>query len=306
MNKTGARPKEAEHEWDAVAVPEKVVPMVAKIIDGKKMADEILDGVRREVASLSPKPCLALVIVGENPASLVYTKKKADDCRKVGMESRSIRLPSTASEQEIAAEIRKLNADRNVDGVLVQLPLPEGIDEEKMLAEVLPEKDVDGFHPENFGKAALGIGKILPCTPKGVVRMLKESGVALAGKHAVVIGRSRIVGKPLALLLLNESCTVTVCHSRTKDIGAMTREADIVCVAVGKPRMLTSGMVKKGVIVVDVGMNREGEKLVGDVDFDAVSKKASLITPVPGGVGPMTRAVLMQNTLECYRARRNR
>jgi len=280
--------------------------MVAKIIDGKKMADAILEEVKKEVASLSPKPCLALVIVGENPASLVYTKKKADDCRKVGMESRSIRLPATASEQEIAAEIRKLNADKKVDGILVQLPLPDGIDEEKMLAEVLPEKDVDGFHPENFGKAALGIGKILPCTPKGVAHMLKESGVKLAGKHAVVIGRSRIVGKPLALLLLNENCTVTVCHSRTKDIGAITREADIICVAVGKPRMLTSDMVKEGAVVVDVGMNREGEKLVGDVDFDSVSKKASLITPVPGGVGPMTRAVLMQNTLECYRERRKR
>ena len=280
--------------------------MAAKIIDGKKMADALLAGVASEVAKLKAKPCLALVIVGEKPASLVYTKKKAEDCAKVGMESRSIRLPASATEQAIIAEVKKLNSDKGVDGIIVQLPLPDGVDEEKILAEVSPEKDVDGFHPQNFGKAALGIGTLLPCTPKGVVYMLKESGVSLSGKNAVVIGRSRIVGKPLAALLLNENCTVTMCHSRTKDIAAYTRMADIVCVAVGKPRTLTADMVKKGAVVIDVGTTREGEKLVGDVDFDAVSKKASLITPVPGGVGPMTRAMLISNTLVCYKARHNK
>lgn len=280
--------------------------MAAKIIDGKKMAGEVLASVASEVAKLKAKPCLALVIVGENPASLVYTKKKAEDCAKVGMESRSIRLPASATERQIVAEVKKLNSDKGVDGIIVQLPLPDGVDEERILAEVSPEKDVDGFHPQNFGKAALGIGTLLPCTPKGVIYMLKESGVSLPGKNAVVIGRSRIVGKPLAALLLNENCTVTVCHSRTKNIASHTKMADIVCVAVGKPRTLTADMVKEGAVVIDVGTTREGEKLVGDVDFDAVSKKASLITPVPGGVGPMTRAMLISNTLLCYKARRNR
>ena len=277
--------------------------MAAKIIDGRKIAGEVLQEVAAEVGRLEPKPCLALIIVGENPASLVYTKKKAEDCKKVGMVSRSIRMPAASSERQIIAEVHKLNADRSVDALIVQLPLPDGIDEDRVLAEVSPEKDADGIHPENLGKAALGLGTLLPCTPHGVVRMLKASGVQLAGKNAVVIGRSRIVGKPLALLLLNENCTVTVCHSRTADVGAFTRMADIVCVAVGKPKTLTADMVKEGAVVVDIGTTREGGKLVGDVDFEAVSKKASLITPVPGGVGPMTRAMLTLNTLECYKAR---
>ena len=280
--------------------------MPAKLIDGKRMADAILEKARGEVASLSPKPCLALVIVGENPASLVYTKKKGDDCKKVGIISRSIRLPASAGEKEVIGEVRKLNRDETVDAIIVQLPLPGSIDEERILAEISPEKDADGFHPENLGKAALGVGRLLPCTPKGIIHMLKESGVHLSGKHAVVIGRSRIVGKPLALLLLNENCTVTICHSRTKNIGEITRQADIVCVAVGKPKTLTDGMVKEGAVVVDVGTTRDGEKLVGDVDFGPVAKKASLITPVPGGVGPMTRAMLIENTLECYRQRRKK
>ncbi len=274
--------------------------MAAKIIDGKRMADRMLREIADRVSKLKEKPCLALVIVGDNQASLVYTQKKAEDCERVGILSRSIRLPATASEQEILAQVQKLNSDAEVDGVIVQLPLPKGIDEERIIAEISPEKDVDGFHPENFGKAALGIGRLLPCTPKGVVHMLKESKVKLEGKNAVVVGRSRIVGKPLALLLLNENCTATICHSKTKDIAAHTRQADIICVAVGKPKMLKADMVKDGAIVIDVGMNREGEKLVGDVDFGPVSEKASLITPVPGGVGPMTRAMLLSNTLECY------
>ncbi|MFA6489825.1 MAG: bifunctional 5,10-methylenetetrahydrofolate dehydrogenase/5,10-methenyltetrahydrofolate cyclohydrolase [Candidatus Micrarchaeia archaeon] len=277
--------------------------MAAKIIDGKKIAGDVLSGVAAEVKKLPSKPCLALVIVGENPASLIYTKKKAEDCGKVGIESKSVRLPATATEQEIISEVKKLNSDKGVDGIIVQLPLPDGIDEDRILAEVSPEKDADGIHPQNFGNAALGLGALRPCTPQGVIHLLKVSGVSMSGKNAVVIGRSRIVGKPLASLLLNENCTVTVCHSRTKDIASYTKLADIVCVAVGKPRTLTADMVKDGVVVIDIGTTREGERLVGDVDFEAVSKKASFITPVPGGVGPMTRAMLIQNTLLCYKAR---
>ncbi len=280
--------------------------MPAKIIDGKKIAEGLLAAAAKEASSLHPKPCLAIVLVGENPASLVYTKKKSDACKKVGIESRMVRLPSSASGQQIISEIRKLNSDDSVDAILVQLPLPDAVDEDNVLAAVSPEKDVDGFHPENLGKLAIGVQGMVPCTPKGVIHLLKQSGVELSGKRAAVIGRSRIVGKPLALLLLNENCTVSVCHSKTPDIGAITRGADIICVAVGKPKTLTAGMVKEGAVVIDVGINREGEKLIGDVDFGAVSEKASLISPVPGGVGPMTVAMLMQNTLECYRNRRQR
>ncbi len=280
--------------------------MAAKIIDGKKMAEALLEHAKAEVAGLVPKPVLAIVLVGENPGSVVYTRNKAEDCRKVGIESRTIRLSAGASEKEIIAQVRKLNSDSSVDAVLVQLPLPDSVDEERVLAEISPEKDVDGFHPQSMGRVALGTEGPAPCTPQGVIYMLKESGVVLSGKHAVVIGRSRIVGKPLAMLLLNNDCTVTVCHSRTKDIAAITRQADIICVAVGKPRVLTAGMVKKGAVVIDVGINREGEKLVGDVDFGPVSKKASLITPVPGGVGPMTRAMLARNTIYCYLKRRGK
>ena len=278
--------------------------MVAKIIDGKKMAEKILEDAKKKVAALNPKPCLAIILVGENPASLVYTKKKHDACKKVGIESRNIRLPATAGKQEMIGAVKKLNSDKSVDAILVQLPLPSSIDEEEVLSEVAIEKDVDGFHPQNIGKLALGTPGVVPCTPKGVMRMLKESGVKLSGKHAVVIGRSRIVGKPLAMLLLNANATVSVCHSKTKDIGAITRQTDIVCVAVGKPRMLKGDMIKEGAIVIDVGINREGEKLVGDVDFEPVSRKASIITPVPGGVGPMTIAMLIENTIACCKNRR--
>ncbi|MEM2137971.1 MAG: bifunctional methylenetetrahydrofolate dehydrogenase/methenyltetrahydrofolate cyclohydrolase FolD [Candidatus Anstonellaceae archaeon] len=277
--------------------------MPANLIDGKKIAESLLKKSASEVSQLLPKPCLAIVMVGENPASQVYVKKKSEACKKVGIESRMVKLPASASEQQVISEIKKLNADDSVDAILVQLPLPDAIDEDNVLAAVATEKDVDGFHPQNLGKLALGIPGIAPCTPKGVIYLLKQSNVSLSGKRAVVIGRSRIVGKPLALLLLNENCTVTICHSKTQDIGAVTREADIVCVAVGKPNTLSSDMVKEGAVVIDVGINREGEKLKGDVDFEGVSKKASLITPVPGGVGPMTVAMLMQNTIACYRNR---
>jgi methylenetetrahydrofolate dehydrogenase (NADP+)/methenyltetrahydrofolate cyclohydrolase len=280
--------------------------MAAKIIDGKRMADAILGEVEREVSSLHFKPCLAIVLVGDDPASQVYTKKKHDACARVGMQSKNIMLPSTASQKEIIAKVQSLNEDAAVDAILVQLPLPEGIDEDEVLSSVAREKDVDGFHPENFGRMALGTGKIAPCTPAGVMHMLRECKVQVAGKNAVVIGRSRIVGKPLALLLMNEGATVTVCHSKTRDLALHTKNADIICTAAGKPRMVTEGMVKIGVVAIDIGTSKLGERLVGDIDFEGVAKKAALITPVPGGVGPMTIAMLMKNTLVCYHGRRKK
>ena len=280
--------------------------MLAKIIDGKKMADALLEKTAEKIAKLNFKPCVAIVLVGDDPASQTYTKKKHDACAKVGMDSRNVKMPASASQKEIIAQVQKLNEDERVDAILVQLPLPDGIDEDAVLSAVAREKDVDGFHPENFGKLALGTGRIAPCTPKGVIYMLKESGVSLPGKNAVVIGRSRIVGKPLALLLLNEGCTVTVCHSKTRDLAMHTKNADIICSAVGKPRLLGADMVKAGAVVIDIGTSKEAEKLVGDVDFAEVGKKASLITPVPGGVGPMTIAMLIENTLVCYEERRKR
>ena len=283
-----------------------MIHMPAKLIDGKKMADALLEKAAEKVAALNFKPCVAIVLVGDDPASQTYTKKKHNACARVGMDSRNVRLPASATQKEIIAQVQHLNEDERVDAILVQLPLPDGVDEDAVLAAVAREKDVDGFHPENFGKLALGTGKIAPCTPKGVICMLKESGVSLPGKHAVVIGRSRIVGKPLALLLLNEGCTVSVCHSKTKDVGAITRMADIICSAVGKPRLVGADMVKAGAVVIDIGTSKEAEKLVGDVDFAEVRKKASLITPVPGGVGPMTIAMLIENTLVCYEERRKK
>ncbi len=278
--------------------------MAAKIIDGKKIADQIIEKVKKEAAGLSPAPCLAIVLVGNDPASIVYTKKKADACKLAGILSKNVTLPASATEDEIIEKVTGLNQDENVDAILVQLPLPKGIDEDNVLAKVSLEKDVDCFHPQNFGNAMFGKSKVTACTPRGVIRMLKQSGVGLSGKHAVVIGRSRIVGKPLAALLLNENCTVTVCHSKTANIAKHSSMADIVCIAVGKPNALSEDMVKKGAVVIDIGTNRIKGKLVGDADFEKVSKKASLITPVPGGVGPVTVAMLLENALECYKQRR--
>jgi methylenetetrahydrofolate dehydrogenase (NADP+)/methenyltetrahydrofolate cyclohydrolase len=278
--------------------------MAAKTIDGKKIADELLAEAAKEVAKLPSKPCLSIVLVGDDLASLVYTKKKHDACARVGMESRNIKLPASTKQSEIIAQVQTLNNDPSVDAILVQLPLPKGIDEDAVLSSVALEKDVDGFHAQNFGRLALGLPGIAPCTPKGVIYLLKKSGAHISGKHAVVIGRSRIVGKPLSYLLLNEGATVTVCHSKTHDLGAITRTADIICSAVGKPRLVKADMIKEGAIVIDIGTSKENEKLTGDVDFAPVSQKAALITPVPGGVGPMTIAMLIVNTLECVKARK--
>ena len=278
--------------------------MTATLIDGKKIAEAVLEKVKSRTAMLKVKPCLAIIVVGEDAASLLYTKKKHEACHKAGIISRNIKLPETTTNKELEAEIKKLNLDKEVDGILVQLPLPKHIDTDNVLQFISPKKDVDGLHPTNLGKMAMSTGEVLPCTPKGVIYLLKQIKVPLEGKHAVVLGRSRMVGKPLALLLLDENCTVTICHSKTENLQAITSEADILCSAVGKPKIITADMVKQGAVVVDIGTNHVDGKLVGDVDFEPVAKKASFITPVPGGVGPMTIAMLLENTLICHEQRK--
>ncbi|MEA4881432.1 MAG: bifunctional methylenetetrahydrofolate dehydrogenase/methenyltetrahydrofolate cyclohydrolase FolD [Synergistaceae bacterium] len=275
--------------------------MTAKILDGKKIAAEIRASVKGETLLLKERgivPGLAVVLVGDNPASKVYVGQKEKGCLEAGFASFLHRLPGGTSQKDLLDLIGKLNADPLVHGILVQLPLPDQIDEEKVIAAIKPEKDVDGFSPVNMGRLVAGMSAIEPCTPKGIMRLLEASGIELAGKEAVVIGRSNIVGKPVALMLLARSATVTVCHSRTKDLAEHTKRADILVAAVGRPRFVTADMVKDGVVVIDVGINRLEEGLVGDVDFEGVSEKASWITPVPGGVGPMTIAMLLENTLE--------
>lgn len=275
--------------------------MTAKILDGKKIAAEIRASVKGETRLLKERgivPGLAVVLVGDNPASKVYVGQKEKGCLEAGFASFLHRLPGGTSQKDLLDLISKLNADPLVHGILVQLPLPDQIDEEKVIAAIKPEKDVDGFSPVNMGRLVAGMSAIEPCTPKGIMRLLEASGIELAGKEAVVIGRSNIVGKPVALMLLAKSATVTVCHSRTRDLDAHTKRADILVAAVGRPRFVTADMVKDGVVVIDVGINRLEEGLAGDVDFEGVSKKASWITPVPGGVGPMTIAMLLENTLE--------
>jgi methylenetetrahydrofolate dehydrogenase (NADP+)/methenyltetrahydrofolate cyclohydrolase len=272
------------------------------IMDGKALAKKIREGIAEEVALLKEKPCLAVVLVGGDPASKVYVSHKEKACEKAGMISRNIQLPGDATQNEVLSIVRELNEDAGVHGVLVQLPLPSQVDENAVIQAIDPAKDVDGFHPFNSGLLYAGTPRFTPCTPKGIIRLLKEYKVDLEGKNAVVVGRSNIVGKPIASLLLRENATVTVCHSRTSNIGEVTRQADVLVVAVGKPRMVTADMVKEGAVVVDVGVNRLPEgKLCGDVDFDAVKDKANLITPVPGGVGPMTIAMLLENTLQAFK-----
>ena len=275
------------------------------IIDGKAISLAVKDEVRAEVAELGKKygkvPCLCVIIVGENPASQVYVRNKVKAAAFTGMESRLVELPESVSEDELLAQIRLLNEDPAVNGILVQLPLPAHIDEEKVIDTISPAKDVDGFHPSNV--AGLWIGKdcIVPCTPAGVMRLLDSTGVDLTGKTAVVVGRSNIVGKPVAKLLLDRNATVVIAHSRTADLGAVCRQADVLVAAVGRPGLITGDMVKPGAIVIDVGINRNAEgKLCGDVDFASCAEVASWITPVPGGVGPMTIAMLMKNTIRCY------
>lgn len=275
--------------------------MTAKILDGKKMSAEIRASIKEKVLLLKEKgivPGLAVILVGDNPASKVYVGQKEKGCLEAGFASFLHRLPGTTSQEELLALIDKLNADKTVHGILVQLPLPRQIDPDTVLAAIRPEKDVDGFHPVNIGRLVAGLPASEPCTPKGILRLLKSTGIPLSGKEAVVIGRSNIVGKPVALMLLAESATVTICHSKTADLAEHARRADILVAAIGKPRFVTADMVKEGAVVIDVGINRLEEGLVGDVDYEPVAEKASWITPVPGGVGPMTIAMLLENTLE--------
>lgn len=276
------------------------------IISGKNLAAKLKGEVAARVAEGKEKygrePHLVVILVGEDPGSVSYVTGKAKDCEEVGFKNTTLRYPETISEEELLARIAELNADEGVDGVLVQLPLPRHIDEEKVIAAIDKRKDVDGFHPLNVASLWQKQSCLLPCTPKGIIKMLDESGIQIEGKKAVVIGRSNIVGLPVAKLLLDRNATVTIAHSRTKDLAAVTRGADILVVAIGRPKFVTADMVGDGAAVIDVGVNRDPEtgKLCGDVDFEACRGKASVITPVPGGVGPMTRACLMENTLECY------
>lgn len=274
---------------------------MAVLLDGKAMAAALTDGLRLRVAALKEKgitPGLAVILVGEDPASQVYVRNKGRACEELGMYSQTLRLPAETSQQELETLIDRLNGDQRVHGILVQLPLPRHLDEAAALRKIIPEKDVDGFHIENAGKLFTGQSGVIACTPKGILHMLKAAGVPLAGQNAVVIGRSNIVGKPIAMLLLQENCTVTLCHSRTRDLAFHTRQADILVAAVGKPRFVTADMVKPGAAVIDVGINRVDGKVVGDVDFEAVEKVAGYISPVPGGVGKMTIGMLMENTVE--------
>lgn len=275
--------------------------MKAKIIDGKAVAAKIKEQIKNEVTLLKEKgkvPGLAVVIVGNNPASRVYVNNKKKACEDTGMYSVEYALSEETTEEELKELIVKLNSDAKIHGILVQLPLPSHINDKAVIDTISPEKDVDAFHPVNVGKIMIGDYELAPCTPAGVMELIKETGIEIAGKECVIIGRSNIVGKPQAMLMLQNNATVTVCHSRTKDLKEVVKRADIVIAAVGKAKMVTADMIKPGAVVIDVGMNRdENGKLCGDVDFDSVSEVASYITPVPGGVGPMTIAMLMKNTL---------
>ena len=279
--------------------------MKAKIIDGKALAAAVKQEAAQQAAQLKEKgitPCLAVVLVGEDPASQVYVRGKINDCAQCGIESRSIRLPEDVTQAELLAQVKQLAEDASVHGILVQLPLPAQIDEKTVIDAIPPEKDVDGFSPVNVGRMQIGEPCYLPCTPAGCIRMIESTGMEIAGKHAVVIGRSNIVGKPAAMLLLAKNATVTVCHSRTQNLKELCASADILVAAVGRAGFVTGEMVKPGAVVIDVGINRGADgKLHGDVDFDAAAEKAAWITPVPGGVGPMTRAMLMLNTVEAAR-----
>jgi methylenetetrahydrofolate dehydrogenase (NADP+)/methenyltetrahydrofolate cyclohydrolase len=273
------------------------------IIDGNKIAQEVRHSVRKEALDFKEKtgivPGLAVILVGEDPASQVYVGRKAKACAEVGFLSREYKLSADTSEAKLLNIISELNADQVIHGILVQLPLPKHISTEKIIAAIDPHKDVDGFHPYNVGGLVSGNPLFVPCTPRGIMELISHTGIELSGKEAVVVGRSNIVGKPMALLLLAQHATVTICHSRTKDLPAVTRRADVLIAAVGKPHMIKANMVKEGAVVIDVGVNRlENGKLAGDVAFDEVAAKASFITPVPGGVGPMTIAMLMKNTLD--------
>ncbi|PLX26698.1 bifunctional methylenetetrahydrofolate dehydrogenase/methenyltetrahydrofolate cyclohydrolase FolD [Candidatus Parcubacteria bacterium] len=275
---------------------------MTNIIDGKAVAQKIKDQVKNEIKENNLDPGLAVVLVGDNQASQVYVKNKKKACEYAGIKSFSFNLPKETDEEELLKLIEKLNKDKAIDGILVQLPLPKHINSTKILLAINPDKDVDGFHPVNVGKLYTGAKGLKPCTPAGIIELLKNYNIKISGKHAVVLGRSNIVGKPVAQMLLENNATVTICHSRTKALEKITKKADILIAAIGKAKFVKKEMLKKYVIVVDVGMNRdENNKLCGDVDYEQVKKVSSYITPVPGGVGPMTIAMLIKNCLEAHK-----
>lgn len=278
---------------------------MAVIISGKELSKKLRSEMKEEIIQLNEKykkiPHLVVVLVGEDPASVSYVTAKERGCKNIGMNSTLIRKPDTITQAELLSIIDDLNNNDDVTGILVQLPLPKHIDEQKVIEHIKYEKDVDGFHPINVGNLQIGLPALVSCTPQGIITMLKESNIDIVGKHAVIVGRSNIVGKPMAQLLLKEHATVTICHSRTKDLGAMTRQADILIAAVGRAKIITEDMVSPGTVVIDVGVNRVDGKLVGDVDYDNLLDKASYITPVPGGVGPMTITTLLANTIKAFR-----
>ena len=280
-----------------------------ELINGKEIQELTFNEITRDVLSLKEKgvePCLAVIIVGSDPASRVYVNNKKKACERVGIKSLEYALPEETQTEELLDLIRKLNEDDSVNGILCQLPVPKQIDKQAVLDTISPEKDVDCFHPVNVGKLSLGRAELLPCTPAGVIRMLDVAGVEIEGKRAVVIGRSDIVGKPMGTMLMERNATVTVCHSKTKDLASITKQADILVATVGREKFVTADMVKEGAVVIDVGINRNSEgKLCGDVDFENVAPHCSKITPVPGGVGPMTITMLMKNTVTAAKSQNN-
>jgi methylenetetrahydrofolate dehydrogenase (NADP+)/methenyltetrahydrofolate cyclohydrolase len=273
------------------------------IINGKKLASQIKEDIKKKVSQMAFKPGLVVILIGSDPASIIYTNTKEKACQQVGFYSQKIAFPQDLRQEKLIEQISKLNQDQRINGILVQLPLPKQINSQAVIEAISPQKDVDCFHPQNVGKLALLNKKVdldqilVPCTPKGVIRLIQSTGKEIAGKKAVVVGRSNLTGKPTALLLLALGATVTICHSQTKNLSRETRQADILVVSAGQPQMIKKNMVKKGAVVIDVGINRVQRKLMGDVDFNQVKKTAGFVTPVPGGVGPMTIACLLENTL---------
>ncbi len=282
---------------------------MAVILDGKKLSEKIKKELKEEVENFKSQglrePALAVVLVGNDPASEIYVRNKIKSCQTVGIRSVDVRLPEETTQEKLNSIVKELNEDEGIDGIIVQLPLPKHLSCREVIEFISPEKDVDGFHPENAGKCLLGLYEkgLMPCTPAGVMKIFEEYGIELQGKNAVMVGHSNIVGKPLATMMINANATVSVCHVYTKDLASFTKEADILCVATGVPHLIKADMVKEGAVVIDIGISRINGKIVGDVDFENVKEKASAITPVPGGVGPMTIAMLLYNTVKAYKMR---
>lgn len=277
---------------------------MAKIISGEELAKKIREKIKKEVAKLELKPCLAVILVGENPASKIYTDLKEKACKEVGIVSKKFEFGEGTEERCVIDKITELNEDAEVDGILVQLPLPKKFEANKIVNSISPDKDVDGLHPLNLGKLSTKEEGIVPCTPKGIIKLIENEKIKLEGKEIVIINHSRVIGRPLVNLLLNRDATVSVCHVKTKDLKKHTEKADIIITATGVPKLISAEMVKEGAVVIDAGFSKKGKKNVGDVDFEGVKEKAS-ITPVPGGVGPMTLAMLLENCVELYKKRRS-